>query len=124
MSSSLVKFARQNQAGNGQPLNWGRADVDGLPYRGVPTPMRDEEFDDRVVRVADYKNDFFDVKIEEQNKRFLEVMDRCANGWYELKFIERFHLGTNAHYLEWVEYYLEDGKPTPAANGALSYAGN
>ena len=114
MPSSLVKFSDRKDSGDGRKLYWGRADTDGLPFRGNHAPiMPDEEYEARVVRVADPKNGFFDVTDATQNKAFLDVLDGICNGWFKLIFIERFHKETSKHYVEWVEYYLEDGTRTP-----------
>lgn len=123
--SSLIKYARAAGNNPGQTTHWGRAEHDGLPFRGAAPMFRDDEFDDRVVRVADFRFGFFDVKEQTQANEYGQVMDRCANGWFELKHIERFRNGTTEHYVEWVEYYLEDGSTrTPAVQGALTYGGN
>lgn len=119
MSNSLVKFTnRKDGNGRGQ-LFWGRADVDGLPFRGQMAPsMRQEEFEERVVRVADPKNGTFYTGDENENAEYLKVMDGVANGWFHLVYIDRWREeGDKKHhiYIEWVEYYLEDGKPTPFA---------
>jgi hypothetical protein len=112
---SLHKFSsRRPQNGHPQSLFWHRADVDGAPFRGLFPPMyTEEEYDERVVRVVDAKNGFFDVSDAEQNKKFLEVMDACYNGWFQCVFIQRFLNNTMQHYVEWIEYYLEDGTRTP-----------
>lgn len=118
MPSSLVKFANRASSGD-QKLFWGRSDRDGLPYRGPHAPMMtDDEFEGRAVRVADARNAFFDVFDPESNKQFLEVMECWYNGWFQVTFIERFWEGpdgkrTHYHYIEWVEYYMEDGSRTP-----------
>ncbi len=114
MPSSLVKFAHRQDGGDGRKLFWQRSDVDGLPYRGSHAPiMPDEEYEARTVRVADPRNGFFDVANEKENKQFLAVLDGVCNGWFKLVYIERFHNGTTKHYVEWVEYYMEDGTRTP-----------
>jgi len=117
MSNSLVKFTnRKDGNGRGQ-LFWNRADVDGLPFRGQMAPLlREEEYEERVVRVADPKNGTYYTGDEEQNAAYLKVMDGISNGWYHLIFVDRWREDGDRHhyvYIEWVEYYLEDGKPTP-----------
>jgi len=117
MSNSLVKFTdRKDGNGRGQ-LFWGRADLDGLPYRGFTAPsFRQDEFESRIVKVADPKNGTFYTGDPEQNAEYLKVMDGVANGWYHLMFIDRWREEDDKKhyiYVEWVEYFLEDGKPTP-----------
>lgn len=113
MRSSLVKFADQRQH-NGQQLFWGRVDQDGAPFRGqVPAVMREDEYEARVIRVRQFCNEKFDLDDAEANLRYCVVMDRIVNQWYELIYLDRFHKGTSIHYVEWVEYFMEDGSRTP-----------
>jgi len=122
MSNSLVKFTDRKDGNGRGELYWGRADIDGLPYRGHKAPaFRQDEFDERVVRVGDPKNGTFFTGDPEQNKAYLKVMDGIVNSWYQLVFIDRWREeGSSAHhvYIEWVEYFLEDGKPTPFAQSS------
>lgn len=109
MPSSLVKFANRRMGGD-KKLFWNRADIDDAPFRGdAPPLMTQEEYDERVVRVKDAKNGFFDVSKPEDNAAYLQVIDAIANGWFQLIYIERFRNQTTVHYVEWVEYYMEDG---------------
>lgn len=121
MPSSLVKFSHKVKSGD-KSVYWGRVHRDGLPYRGTHAPMMgEEEFEAKVIRVADYRNAFFNIFEPESNKQYLEVMECCFNRWFELVHLERFWTDpdgrrTNYHYLEWAEYYLEDGTRTPYGN--------
>jgi hypothetical protein len=111
--SSLVKFV-DTTSRNGQKIWWHRSNIDGLPFRGPQPPiMPDEEYESRAVRVADVRNGFFDTTSVEQNKQFCEVMECCFNGWFQMVYIERFWNGSTQHYVEWAEYYMEDGQRTP-----------
>lgn len=120
MAASLVKFSNRNKSGD-RNLYWDRvqAGADNLPYRGAYAPMyKDEEYEQRTVKVADARNGFFDVTIPGENKQYLDILECCFNGWFCLVHLERFWAGpdglrTNRHYVEWVEYYLEDGSRTP-----------
>jgi len=77
--------------------------------------MTNQEFDDRLVRVHDPKNGIFDVTNDEDNKRYLEIMDGLANGWYQLIYINRqFDEEKRLVYVEWLESYMEDGSPSRA----------
>jgi|TARA_R110000851_G_scaffold256974_1_gene409477 hypothetical protein len=115
MTNSLVKFTSRKDGNGRGELFWGRAGVDGLPFRGQAAPSyRDEEFEERVVRVADPKNGTFYTGDEEQNTAYLKTMDGIANGWFHMVFIDRWRdEGDSEHriYIEWVEYFLEDGSP-------------
>jgi hypothetical protein len=109
-----VKFFDRTVSRDGQRLFWERAHVDGLPFRGMMPPLlTEDEFAERSVRVADARNGFFDTADEEQNRAYLQIVDACVNGWFQCLFIERFWNNTTKHYIEWVEFYLEDGTRTP-----------
>ena len=118
MPNNLIKFVNKTDGNGRGNLFWGRADIDGLPFRGKEAPLlRTEEFEDRLVRVADPKNATFYTGDEEQNIKYLEVMDGVANGWFHLVFVERWREdGDKRHhvYMEWLEYFLEAGPPTKA----------
>jgi hypothetical protein len=115
MSNSLVKFTDRSDGNGRGKLFWGRAAIDGLPFRGNQAPnLRADEFDERVVRVADPRNGTFYTGDPEENTAYLKVMDGITNGWFHMLFVERWREeGDKRHYvyLEWVEYYLEDGSP-------------
>jgi len=114
VSTSLVKFFDRTVSPDGQRLYWGRAHVDGLPFRGdMPPWLTEDELGERVARVADARNGFFDTAVPEENTAFLKIIDACVNGWFQCLFIERFWNNTTKHYIEWVEFYLEDGTRTP-----------
>lgn len=118
-STSLVKFANRVTS-NGKKLWWGRADIDGLPFRGQYAPMMPEqEYQERVVRIADFRNGFFDVTNLEENKSYCDVMECCANGWFQLRHQIFFWNNTTKHYVEWMEYYLEDGTRTPFTTSGI-----
>jgi hypothetical protein len=113
---SLIKYVNQTDGGERGPLHWGRAKVDGFPFRGQNPPlMREEEAAERLVRVSDFRNGDFDISDPAQNKSFCNVMDGITIGWFELVFIDRFRDPEKTRiYVEWVEYYMEDGTATPA----------
>jgi hypothetical protein len=120
MSNSLLKYRNKKSTDKGgEKLWWNRASVDGLPFRG-PTPpiMTEDEYESRVIRVATTHNGFFDVREVDGNSKYLEVLECCYNGWFQLVHLERFWVDpdgrkTTLHYVEWAEYYLEDGNRTP-----------
>ena len=111
MSRSLVKYIRASR--DQQPsLHWGRLQDDGLPFRGNPPVYTQEEADEYLVRTADAKNGTFDLADPEQNVRYLEVLDRCCNGWYSCLFVQRMITPEKQLiYIEWLENYVEDGGP-------------
>ena len=129
MPSSLVKFSNRVQS-NGQKLFWDRVAIDNLPFRGQQPPMyTEEEFETKTVRVADVRNAFFDVLDKESNKQYLDVLECCFNGWFQLVHLERFWVGpdgkrTHYHYVEWSEFYLEDGSRTPYLSSGIMELAN
>lgn len=125
-ATSLVKFMGRNQNGGTRgSLHWGRADIDGAPFRGSAPPMLpEEEMEARLTKVRDPHNATFDTSDAEQNKEYLDVLDKIANGWAELiarkhipvRFKKKTEKGIERGmrmlvYIEWVEYYMEDGQP-------------
>lgn len=115
MSHSLVKFTTQTNGNGRGKLYWGRADIDGLPFRGAGPPLlTQDEFDQRVVRVADPQNGTFRSWVEKENKAYLEVCDKILNGWARCVFVDRWRdkqHDRHVIYIEWACYYLEDGNP-------------
>lgn len=113
--ASLQKFFDRRES-NGKPLFWGRASSDGAPFRGAPPPLlTEDEFEQRVVRTADVRAAFFNVAIEDEKRAYLDVLDGVANGWFRLVYRKMFYRRKPpVHYVEWVEFYLEDGAPARA----------
>lgn len=113
---SLAKFTNR-QVHRGKRLHWGRADEDGLPYRGAFAPMMTgEEFEERTVKVADPHAETFDLSRPEHKASYLNVMDGIANGWFQCLYVRRWETDSNIDgyvRIEWVEYFLEDGHRTP-----------
>ena len=113
--SSLVKFSTRKDGNGRGEVYWNRADIDGLPFRGPTAPLlKEEEYEDRIRRVNDFKNSTFDTEDSEQNAVYCQVMDAVSNGWFQLIHIDRKpKADDNGYriYIEWVEPFLEDGKP-------------
>jgi hypothetical protein len=131
MASSLLKYSDRNKA-SGKNLFWNRVatGADEIPYRGARAPLyREEEFEAKTIRVADARNAFFDVHDPAQNQSYLDIIECCFNGWFRLVHLERFWHNTagqrtTLHYVEWVEFYLEDGSRTPyAVAGSMELPG-
>lgn len=108
--SNLLHYASRKPQSGDQPLWYGRSGEDGMPFRGERDPqLTAAEWETRTVQIAEAHNDFFDVTVPEQNRAFLLVLDAAANQWFRVLHIERFWRGTTKHYVEWLEYYREDG---------------
>jgi hypothetical protein len=121
MSNHLDEFARRGQ----KQVHWHRFHEDGLPFRGDVVPnLTSDEFDDRLKRTGDPKNEFFDMTKAEDKQQYLAVQDKIVNGWAQLLFVDRQprkdSLGNVVGYtvyIEWVEFYMEDSK----AQGSTSH---
>lgn len=115
--TSLAKFSNRRSHG-GQQLHWGRAGQDGAPFRGALPHLTEEEYEQRVIRVGDPKLAFFDVTKEDAIKAYLDVVDGIVNHWFELVFVQRFwKMDPPTHYVEWIEYFYEDGARAPYVPG-------
>ena len=118
--SSLIKFMSEKSSNGRGKLHWARAGEDGAPFRGPQAPMMtEEEFDERLVRVGDPQIEIFDIGDPEQRALYKAVMDRIVNGWAQCQFVERqFAPATSSWivYIEWVEYFMEDGMPMASHN--------
>ncbi len=67
----------------------------------------------------------------EENAKYLKVMDAIQNGWYQLVFCERWRQELDSGkqdkfhtiYLEWAEFFLEDGSSSPAVDIKAGFTG-
>lgn len=102
----LVKYRGQRpefmQEGFGD-LHWGRYKTDGMPYRGDPVPMTQEEFDDKVGVARDYFVRTFRLWEDDDREKYRAIMDGAANGTYQIYDRDRQHLGEGKFvvHLEW-----------------------
>lgn len=113
-SSNLMRWSHRSKDDRGNRLHWERSADDGIPFRGRTLPlMPDAEYDARTYRVSEVHNAFFDTKIPAENQKFLEVLSSATDGWFQLLHLERFWRGSTCHYIEWIEYYKEDGSHSP-----------
>lgn len=64
------------------PLNFNRAHLDGMPYRGPVLPLlREEEYEEYTDVVEDAGCATFDLSNEEHCQRWAKIMDQAVNGW-------------------------------------------
>jgi hypothetical protein len=99
---SFIKYADDPgvREGNGRgPLHFGRTHIDGLPFRGQPAMLKNDEFDELTEIVYDADVDVFEVTDPEQKKRLQAVTDNVANGVFRV-------LRFDHHW-----YTKEDGTP-------------
>ena len=120
MSDPLVRIANRAADEDGLQTYWGRAYLDGMPYKGKKDPLlTDAEFEAKTSVHRKVRNGFFDLRDEGEARNYLNVLDGVANGWYVLWTKQTdvdLKGGTARAYLEWVECYRQDGSPTPDGN--------
>jgi hypothetical protein len=111
---SLLNYANEKKDAQGNQLSWGRAGDDGVPFRGPPKMFKsDEEYENSVSRVCDFKARRFDTLVASEFQDYQEVMERVANKWYKLYYIRRLYgPKKNFNYLEWGEFFMQAGPMT------------
>ena len=85
--SSFLKYQEDEslRQGNGRgPLHFSRAHIDGMPYRGPAIPFKEDEYYEYTEKVNDFGKGIYDWSIKEQSDKLDEIMDRAANGWYQI----------------------------------------
>ena len=122
MSSGLVKFMNEVNGNGRGALHWHRSDIDGAPFRGqIPPTMTTEEFEQKLTRVGDAKNRVFDLSDANDNQAYLKVLDKIVNGWAQPLHVERLiTIDKKEVYIEWVEWFMEDGTPSAAQQPTMS----
>lgn len=123
--TSFLKYQEDRQVvkGNGRgPLAFGRAHLDGAPFRGPALPLRDEEYQDYTEEVLDFDMGIFDIRVPEEYARVREIFDRAANNWYRIvdydKQWEEREDGTKTVivFVSWVVPHRELAKSRVQAN--------
>lgn len=94
--ASFLKYirddAKQKTGGQTDPaLEFGRAHLDGMPYRGPAALLREEEYEDLTEVVHNGHVDVFDLSDPQHREKLEEIVDRATNGWYSIfKLVDRF----------------------------------
>lgn len=109
-------------------LLWGRADLDNAPFRGPAVPMMTaEEMEERAVKVYDPQARTFDMSDPADAKDYLNILDCIYNGWWKQLYVRRFAFRNRKTrkirieiYLEWLQVYMEDGRPMPSQRPFLA----
>jgi hypothetical protein len=116
---SFLKYASDPsmREGNGRgPLHFGRTHIDGMPFRGTPVALKDEEFDTYTETVRDADVDVFDLSDPEQKKRLRSIIDNVANGVFRvLRYDHHWHTSADGKssllvYLMWFSAQKELAK--------------
>jgi len=111
MAGSIDDFFNNRSRHGGKKVFTNRIGDDGVPFRGFQPPnLREDEYDQRVVRVAEPRVEEFDMTQSKDKQRYLTVLKGAAEGYFRIIFLDRFHKGSTKHYVEWIEFYNEDGQ--------------
>ena len=89
---SFIKYQEDTelQAGNGRgPLSFSRAHIDGMPFRGQPMPLREEEYDEFTEVVRDFDMGIFDIGNPEQAAKLRGIFDKAVNNWVTIVDYEK-----------------------------------
>jgi len=91
--ASLFKF-RQNQDNPSglDGLSFNRAHIDGMPFRGKPMLLKEEEYERAAETVKYGRVRVFDATNPEHAKELDTIIDAWANKWYMIaKFDHHWH---------------------------------
>jgi hypothetical protein len=114
--SSFLKYSERPEIcqGNGRgPISFARAHLDGMPFRGKPPLLREEEFQDVCETLYDTFVDIFDLSVPAQKERLTGILDKAANRWFNiLRMSEQWTKTADGHdtvkvYIIWTEPYKE-----------------
>jgi uncharacterized protein YaaR (DUF327 family) len=78
---SFLKYeAEMKQAAPSEkPVSFSRAHIDGMPFRGQPVPLREEEFDEFTEVVCDAGARLFDLSNPEDVEDYRKVIEKIIN---------------------------------------------
>jgi hypothetical protein len=103
---SLLKYVNEQGEEHGSELSW--PGLFGLPVRGRPGLMKQDELEDSFETAYDFHCKEFDLSDEVQRTEYTQIKDRICNGWYREVFCERHRDKDTGHliaYLEWCQTY-------------------
>ncbi len=130
---SLIEQKSRDSDDDNRPLHWGRAHIDGAPFRGEPIRIDEAGYEQRVERVSDPKVFEFDLSKPDDAARYKDIIGRITSGIAELisrEFLKTATIrqveirdakdrvigyektqttGLKVH-MEWVEFYMQDNK--------------
>ena len=118
--SLFAHFGEQDSQEHGGRLFWSEA-LGGLPFRGPHAPtLSREELESQVEIHHDYHVEMFDLENEEQRARYVKIMTRVVNGWYQLH--KSLEPTPTKRVLEWSQRYGELAPSARAAIGSTPHA--
>lgn len=80
---SLIKFIDEKHS-SGQDLHWNRAELDGAPFVGSPSPMTEAEYEKRVKKFHEVQVKRFDCLQADQRQEYEAILDMIRNNRAEL----------------------------------------
>ena len=107
---SLSRYYNERESSTGEPLYWGRAKLDGAPFRGVPPMLREEEFDEHAERSMDAHVRIFNLSRPEELQDYRQILERVCNQRCMIVHRERQYDPATRSFLvllEWVEPFIE-----------------
>lgn len=108
MTGPLSKYFGTPQDPSGNPLFWG--EPGGFPFRGMPPTMLKGDEIENIPLVYDAKSQL--LELPKDQKRYDEIIDHCANGWWHLRHEKFFDFdgtkGTMMVFVAWLEIYGEN----------------
>ena len=118
MHGRLSKYFGTREDSSGNKLFWSQHGE--YPFRGnPPAMMKDEEFE-QIPLSYDASSEL--IELPKDQKRYDEIIDHCANGWWQLRH-ERFIEHTKEDpprlmvFVAWLEIYGEiPGNKSPWEN--------
>jgi hypothetical protein len=82
-----MSFLKYLAEGGGE-LSFGRANVDGMPFRGPRALLREDEYEELTTVVKDGHVAVLDLSKPEDLEKLQQIVDRAANGWYQLSTLD------------------------------------
>lgn len=103
-ASPLLLYADQTSG-----LHFGRVDLDGAPYKGAISHLRDEEFERKTAHVSQAHIRMFDLENPEDVAAYEDVLSKIMNGLYVCHYhkpMPEHEKGPRA-YVEWADVTVQ-----------------
>lgn len=111
MDSRLSKYFGTPNDSEGNPLFWG--EPGNFPFRGANPPLLKGDEIDQIPLVYDAKSAL--LELPRDQKRYDEIVDHCANGWWQLRHEKFFERDDKILvFMAWLEIYGEIPKTKSA----------
>lgn len=84
---SFLKYQDDPRSQGRGNVSFSRAHLDGMPFRGQPAMLREDEITQASETVHDVQVGLFDLSNPEHLLTVQSVADKIANGWFKLLFL-------------------------------------